>query len=384
MMLDRPYAQVTDNEKMTGADASMRPLADGSKAPLEGKRVLITGGTGSLGKVLLRRLLSGNAGRPAKIIVLSRDEAKQHQIRVEYQHRHVATDEVIYENFQRALSFRIGDVRDYASVSAALRGADVVFNAAALKQVPTCEYFPYEAVQTNIMGAENIVRAIRDLQLPIETVVGISTDKAVKPVNVMGMTKSIQERIFARANIEVPNTRFIVVRYGNVLASRGSVIPLFHDQIRKGGPVTITHPDMTRFLISLDEAVDLIFAAIQTARPGETYVPSAPSARMLDIAIALIGKRKIETLVTGIRPGEKLHEILISEEEVFRTIRRGDQYVIEPILPELRLETSAQPALEREYSSADNLLSYEGVVDLLCRRQLMIGDKTAFEYDLLR
>ena len=384
MMLDRPNAQVMDDDKMTGAGVSIWPRADGSKAPLEGKRVLITGGTGSLGKVLLRRLLSGNAGRPAKIIVLSRDEAKQHQIRVEYQHRRVATDEVIYENFQRALSFRIGDVRDYASVSGALRGAEVVFNAAALKQVPTCEYFPYEAVQTNIMGAENIVRAIRDLQLPVETVVGISTDKAVKPVNVMGMTKSIQERIFARANIEVPTTRFIVVRYGNVLASRGSVIPLFHDQIRKGGPVTITHPDMTRFLISLDEAVDLIFAAIQTARPGETYVPSAPSARMLDVAMALIGKRKIETLVTGIRPGEKLHEILISEEEVFRTIQRSDQYVIEPILPELRLETSAQPALEREYSSADRLLSYEGVVDLLCRRQLMIGDQTAFENELLR
>ncbi len=323
-------------------------------------------------------------GGRRRVIILSRDEAKQHQIRVAYQHRHVATDEVIYENFQRVLSFRIGDVRDYASVSAALHGADVVFNAAALKQVPTCEYFPYEAVQTNIMGAENIVRAIRDLQLPVETVVGISTDKAVKPVNVMGMTKSIQERIFARANLEVPNTRFVVVRYGNVLASRGSVIPLFHDQIRTGGPVTITHPDMTRFLISLDEAVDLIFTAIQTAKRGETYVPNAPSARMLDIARALIGERKVETLVTGIRPGEKLHEILISEEEVLRTIRRSGQYVIEPILPELRLETSAQPALAREYSSADSLLSYEGVVDLLCKRQLMIGDQAAFEGELLR
>jgi UDP-glucose 4-epimerase len=200
----------------------------------------------------------------------------------------------------------------------------------------------------------------------------------------MGMTKSIQERIFARANLDVPNTRFIIVRYGNVLASRGSVIPLFHDQIRNGGPVTITHPDMTRFLISLDEAVDLILTAVRSARPGETYVPNAPSARMLDIAMALIGKRKIATLVTGSRPGEKLHEILISEEEVFRTIRRGEQYVIEPILPELRLKASAQPALEREYSSADNLLSYEGVVELLCRRQLMIGDQAVFDSELLR
>jgi FlaA1/EpsC-like NDP-sugar epimerase len=361
-----------------------RSPAGDSKLPFEGKRILITGGTGSLGKVLLRRLLDGTAGRPEKIIVLSRDEAKQHEIRVAYQQRRVATDEVIYENFQRALSFRIGDVRDYASVSAALRGADVVFNAAALKQVPTCEYFPYEAVQTNITGAENIVRAIRDLQLPVETVVGVSTDKAVKPVNVMGMTKSIQERIFARANLEVPSTRFVVVRYGNVLASRGSVIPLFHEQIRIGGPVTITHPDMTRFLISLEEAVDLIFEAVQTAERGETYVPCAPSARMLDVAMALIGERKIETLVTGVRPGEKLHEILISEDEVFRTVRRGGQFVIQSILPELQTTRSTQQALDREYSSADGVLAYDGVVDLLRRRQLMIGDRSVLESEFLR
>ena len=253
----------------------------------EGKRVLVTGGTGSLGKLLLRRILGGAAGRPAQIIVLSRDETKQHQIRVEYQQRYAATDELAYKNFRDTLSFRIGDVRDYASVCAALQGVDIVFNAAALKQVPTCEYFPYEAVQTNITGAENIVRAIRDLQVPVKVVVGISTDKAVKPVNVMGMTKSIQERIFARANLELPHTRFVIVRYGNVLASRGSVIPLFHEQIRTGGPVTITHPDMTRFLLSLDDAVDLIFAAVRGARPGETYIPRVPGARIVDVAAAL-------------------------------------------------------------------------------------------------
>jgi UDP-glucose 4-epimerase len=168
----------------------------------QGKRILITGGTGSLGKVLLRRLLSGEAGQPEQIVVLSRDEAKQHQIRVEYQKRRTATDEIIYRNFMERLAFRIGDVRDYASVSAALHGIDIVFNAAALKQVPTCEYFPFEAVQTNIAGPENIVRAIRDLRLPVEIVVGVSTDKAVKPVNVMGMTKALQERIFARANLD--------------------------------------------------------------------------------------------------------------------------------------------------------------------------------------
>src|SRR6202521_376335 len=354
-----------------------------AKKLLEGKRILITGGTGSLGKVLLRRLLSGDAGRPAKIVVLSRDEAKQHQIRVEYEHRYAATDEVIYENFRRALSFRIGDVRDYSSVSAALHSTDVVFNAAALKQVPTCEYFPYEAVQTNITGAENIVRAIRDLQLPIETVVGISTDKAVKPVNVMGMSKSIQERIFARGNLDVPHTRFVVVRYGNVLASRGSVIPLFHEQIKSGGPVTITHPEMTRFLLSLDEAVDLIFAAVRRAKRGETFIPRVPSARMVDVAAALIGDRKIKTEVTGIRPGEKLHEILISEEEAQRTILQDEQYVIGPILPELRGEQPAKRILDREYSSADDLMSFEGVADLLRRRRLMVEDTLELEGEFL-
>src|SRR5580700_9261576 len=242
------------------------PTANGDKSNVQcfdGKRILITGGTGSLGKTLVRRFLEGSAGNPAKIIVLSRDEAKQHLMRMEYQNKAAATDEIIYRNFQQLLEFRIGDVRDIHSVAQALRDVQIVFNAAALKQVPTCEYFPYEAVRTNIEGPENIIRAIQEHSLPIETVVGVSTDKACKPVNAMGMTKAIQERIFIQANIRCPRTRFVCVRYGNVLASRGSVIPLFHDQIRNGGPVTITTPDMTRFLLSLDDAVNTIFAAVQ-------------------------------------------------------------------------------------------------------------------------
>ena len=349
-----------------------------------GKRVLITGGTGSLGKVLLRRLLSGEVGQPEQIVVLSRDEAKQHQIRVEYQKRRTATDEVIYRNFMQRLAFRIGDVRDYASVCAALHGIDIVFNAAALKQVPTCEYFPFEAVQTNIAGPENIVRAIRDLRLPVATVVGVSTDKAVKPVNVMGMTKALQERIFARANLDAPNTRFLVVRYGNVLASRGSVIPLFHEQIKNGGPLTVTDSQMTRFLLSLDDAVDLIFAAVLGAQRGETYIPRVPAARMTDVAEALIGSRKIETVVTGIRPGEKLHEILISEEEAHRTSKRGEHFVIAPILPELQESLPLSPALDGEYSSADDLLSPMAVKQLLRDRHLMIDDTLELEGEFLR
>src|ERR687887_387102 len=188
------------------------------------KTIVITGGTGSLGKVLTKRLLSGVAGTPKKIIIFSRDEAKQHFMRVEYQQKKKVTDEVIYHNFEQLLEFRIGDIRDYDAVCAVLKYADVVINAAALKQVPSCEYFPFEAVQTNVAGAENIVRAIRNNDLKIETVVGVSTDKACKPVNVMGMSKALQERIFVSGNITVPWVRFICVRYGNVLASRGSVI----------------------------------------------------------------------------------------------------------------------------------------------------------------
>jgi UDP-glucose 4-epimerase len=351
---------------------------------LTGKTILATGGTGSLGKVLIRRLLTGELGLPRKIIIFSRDEAKQHEMRMSYMNKQAATDEIIFRNFQHMLDFRIGDVRDFHSVAESLRGVDVVFNAAALKQVPTCEYFPYQAVLTNIGGPENIVRAIQELSLPIETVVGVSTDKACKPVNVMGMTKSLQERIFIQANMRCPSTRFICVRYGNVLASRGSVIPLFHDQIRNGGPITITTTDMTRFLLSLDQAVDTIFAAYKEANRGETYIPRVPTARVIDIATALIGDRPIETVVTGIRPGEKLHEILISEEESHRSVDRGSYYAILPMLPELSDGQEYTAALHDEFSSADNLMSPEEVVDMLRHHRLMLDDSFQEDGELLR
>jgi len=350
---------------------------------LKDKSVVVTGGTGSLGKVLVRRLLTGEAGLPRQITVFSRDEAKQHQMRLAFQRKRTATDEVIYHNFEQLLQFRIGDVRDLHSVSTVLRDADVVFNAAALKQVPSCEYFPFEAVQTNVNGAENIIRAVREHRLPVELVVGVSTDKACKPVNVMGMTKAVQERLFVRANLDGGATRFVCVRYGNVLASRGSVIPLFHEQIRRGGPVTITTADMTRFLLSLEQAVDTIFAAVREARRGETYIPRVPSARVTDIAAALIGERKIETVVTGIRPGEKVHEILVSEEEAHRTVERGDYYCIQPMLPELLEGDRLENPLGREYSSADNVMTREEVAALLERHELMVGDRFVYEEDML-
>lgn len=341
---------------------------------------MVTGGTGSLGKVLVRRLLTEELGIPKKIIVFSRDEAKQNEMRLAHQRLAAATDEVIYRNFEQLLQFQIGDVRDYHSINAVLRNADFVFNAAALKQVPTCEYFPFEAVQTNIDGAENIVRAIREQHLPVETVVGVSTDKACKPVNVMGMTKAIQERILVRANLDCPDTRFICVRYGNVLASRGSVIPLFHDQIRHGGPVTITTPEMTRFLLSLNQAVDTIFTALKRAKKGEIYIPRVPSARVVDIANVLIGDRPIKTVVIGIRSGEKVHEILISEEEVHRTRGQGDYYVIMPVLPELQTSAIEKP-LKKEYSSADNIMAKHELADLLKRHKLLSDDNTVYEED---
>lgn len=353
--------------------------------PFEGKRLLITGGTGSLGKVLVRRLLTGEMGNPAKIIVFSRDEAKQHYMRVEYQNKVAVTDEVIYRNFQQKLEFRIGDIRDFHSVAATLRDVDIVFNAAALKQVPTCEYFPYEAARTNIDGAENIVRATQEHNLAVETVVGISTDKACKPVNVMGMTKAIQERIFVQANMRCPSTRFVCVRYGNVLASRGSVIPLFHEQIRNGGPVTITTPEMTRFLLTLDNAVDTIFAAVNGALPGETFVPRAPSARIQDVAAALIGDRDIEIKVTGIRPGEKIHEIMVSEEEAYRTVEHGNWYGILPLLPELSGAAPAgQPALTKEYSSGDTVMTLAETLNMLKLRRLMVEDTAGEAGETLR
>jgi len=351
--------------------------------PLEGKRVLITGGTGSLGKVLVRRILGGEMGKPAKVTVLSRDEAKQHYMRLEYQHKAAATDEVIYRNFQSLLEFVIGDVRDYHSVAAVVRRADVIFNAAALKQVPTCEYFPYEAVRTNIAGPENIVRAIEEHGVEVQTVVGVSTDKACKPVNVMGMTKAIQERVFIQANMRGRGTRFVCVRYGNVLASRGSVIPLFHDQIRNGGPVTITTTDMTRFLLSLDQAVDTVFAAVREALPGETYVPIVPSARVTDVAQVLIGSRTIETKVLGIRPGEKIHEILVSDEEAFRTVRRGKYYAVLPMLPEVSGERKGGDALTGEYSSAGSVMSVGELEASLRERRLMVEDVEAGGVELL-
>ncbi len=332
---------------------------------LNNKHILVTGGTGSLGKTIVRRLLTGEAGVPRRITVFSRDETKQHHMRADFRNLGEATDETIYTRSKDILAFQIGDMRDRDSVSRAIQDVDIVFNAAALKQVPTCEQFPFQAVQTNVVGAQNLVCAIRDTRNQVEQVVAISTDKACKPINVMGMTKAIMERIFIEANLQCSHTRFNGVRYGNVIASRGSVVPFFIQQIDGGGPVTITTPDMTRFLLSLDQAVDTVFAAVQHARTGEIFVPKVQAARIVDLARVLIDGRDIAVINTGIRPGEKVHEIMVSEEERIRTVERGAYYVIQPMLQELQPAYVDQPVLGGEYSSQDVTLDDDGIRRLL-------------------
>lgn len=333
---------------------------------LEGKRILVTGGTGSLGQTLVKRILTGEMGRPESVTVFSRDESKQHYMRLHFlQKDNTPALEGAFLNSRELLNFRIGDVRDYTALVAAMRDADIIFNAAALKHVSSCEYFPMEAVLTNVHGAANIVKAIRENRLPVTEVIGISTDKACKPINVLGMTKALQERVLIEANRDCPDVRFNCVRYGNVIASRGSIIPLFVDLIKNDRAITITMPEMTRFLLSLDRAVDTVFEAMASPGRGETFVPHAASAKIVDVAAALMGDKKLPIIFTGIRPGEKIHEIMVSEEECFRTIERNGYYVIMPVLPELRSDKDLQPALATEYSSKDNNIKGQALVDLL-------------------
>ena len=294
---------------------------------LSNKRVVVTGGTGSLGKVLIRRLLSAELGTPKTITVFSRDEAKQHAMRLAYQTREMATDEIIYRNFERILQFHIGDVRDYHSVCAVLRNADVVFNAAALKQVPTAEYNPMEAVRTNVLGAQNVIDAALDTG--VKVVVALSTDKAAAPINLYGATKLVSDKLFIAANNIKGHRdlRFSVVRYGNVMGSRGSVIPFFLHK-RCEGCLPITHPEMTRFNISLAEGVEMVLFAIENALGAEIFVPKIPSYRILTLVEAIAPSCKVVDV--GIRPGEKLHEEMITSSDSYSTIDFGQYFAILP------------------------------------------------------
>jgi UDP-N-acetylglucosamine 4,6-dehydratase len=312
----------------------------------EGKTVLVTGGTGSFGRYVVRRLLDEKA---RAVRIFSRDEKKQFDM------MHKFSDD--------RLSFHIGDVRDYRSARDVVSGAEVVIHAAALKHVAQCERFPIEAVETNVRGADNVIRAAIDER--VECLVGISTDKAVQPVNVMGMTKALQERVVVNANESLRNrgTRFVMVRYGNVLNSRGSVVPFFRSLLRRGLPLTITSTEMTRFLLTLKRAVDLVFYACREGKGGEIFVKRAPAANIMDIAagVCAAAGEPFRHRVIGVFPGEKIHEVLVSEEERTRCEERADYFLIQP----WRQTPAAQPERLSEYSSRESLLSADAVRALI-------------------
>lgn len=324
--------------------------------PFEDESVVILGGTGSLGKVLVERLIQGKSGSPKSITVFSRDEAKQQDLRLKYLGNPAETDDAIYKSANEKLKFIIGDARNPLSLKKAIEGSSVVIYAAAMKQVPSCEYFPIEAVYTNVLGAENALNAA--FEAGVKTFVGVSTDKAVAPVNVMGMTKALQERLVIQSNLRAGSPRAIAVRYGNVLSSRGSVIPLFKDQVSRGAPLTITDPKMTRFLLTLEEAVDIIVEAITSGDRGDILVPAARSANMVDLARLISGVEKPEILFIGKRPGEKIHELLVSSEEGSRTESLSQSsFRIKPLLPELQTDSNPNLILNKELSSANFLMN---------------------------
>ena len=307
---------------------------------LKDKVLLITGGTGSFGNVVLKRFL--NTGI-REIRIYSRDEKKQEDIRN------------FYKNGK--LKFYIGDVRDYESINNAMHGVDYVFHAAALKQVPSCEFFPMEAVKTNILGTVNTLNAA--ISNKVKKVIVLSTDKAVYPINAMGMSKALMEKVMV-AKSRTVNDKIILcgTRYGNVIASRGSIIPLFIRQIKEGKSLTITDPNMTRFIMSLENAVKLVLFAFENAKPGDIFVQKSPACTIGDLAIAVkdLFKAKNEIKIIGTRHGEKLYETLLNREEMARAKDLGNYYKISPDTRDLNfnkffIDGEQKISLEKDYSS---------------------------------
>ena len=276
------------------------------------KILLITGGTGSFGGAALRRFLETDI---KEIRIFSRDELKQDDMRKYYNND--------------KLKFYIGDVRDKNSIDDAMRGVDYVFHAAALKQVPSCEFYPIQAVKTNIIGTENLLNSA--IAAGVKKVIALSTDKAVYPINAMGISKAMMERVIVAKGRNVKDTMIACTRYGNVMASRGSVIPLFIDQVRNGKPITITDPNMTRFMMSLDDAVDLVLFAFENGESGDIFVQKAPAATVELLANTMkniLGKPNHEVKTIGTRHGEKLYETLLTKEEMVKAIDMGEYYRI--------------------------------------------------------
>lgn len=279
---------------------------------IKGGNILVTGGTGSFGTAFVKRALKDN---PRRLVIFSRDEQKQYALERELDHP--------------SLRFFIGDVRDRDRLELAMRGIDIVIHAAAMKIIPTCERDPYECIHTNVLGAENVARAA--MRNGVERVIALSTDKAAAPLNLYGASKLAAEKLFVAANgIAAGNTRYAVVRYGNVVGSRGSVIPLFKMLAAQGKRLPITHPEMTRFWITLSQAVEFVLSSLEQMAGGEIFIPKIPSMRITDLAEA-IGLGLPHDII-GIRPGEKLHETLLTHDEARISIAQGDRYIIKNAL----------------------------------------------------
>lgn len=324
---------------------------------LKNKTILVTGGTGSFGNAVLKHFLSSDIG---EIRVFSRDEKKQEDLRIEYK--------------SDKLNFIIGDIRDFESIKHAMRGVDFLFQAAALKQVPTCEFFPMQAVRTNILGSENVLEAA--VANKVLKVVILSTDKAVYPINTMGMTKAIMEKLaISKARdprIKAYNGVICATRYGNVMASRGSIIPLFIKQIKEGKPLTVTVPNMTRFMMSLDESVKLVKFAFDHAQPGDLFVQKAPATTILILAQALlkIFDAHNEIRIIGARHSEKMHETLCSREEMSKALDLGDYYRIPADMRDMNytkyIQADGPKLMDSEYNSGNTKqLDIKEMMDLL-------------------
>jgi len=329
-----------------------------------GKILLITGGTGSFGNAVLSRVINTDI---KEIRIFSRDEKKQDDMRK------------LYNNPK--IKFYIGDVRDYESVLSAMQNVDYVFHAAALKQVPTCEFFPMQAVRTNILGAENVMNAA--IALKVKRLIVLSTDKACYPINAMGMSKALMEKVMIAKSRDVNhNTVLCGTRYGNVMASRGSVIPLFVEQIKSGRPITITDPNMTRFMMTLDDAVDLVFYAFKYGKPGDIFVQKSPASTIADLAQALkeLYNADNEIKIIGTRHGEKLYESLVNREEMVKAIDHKNYYRIPADTRDLNYNVFFEKGDDtisqvKEYTSHNTTrLDLEGIKKLLLKLDFIRED----------
>ncbi|MEM6160916.1 UDP-N-acetylglucosamine 4,6-dehydratase/5-epimerase [Erwinia sp. P6884] len=340
----------------------------------ESKTLLITGGTGSFGNAVLNRFLKTDI---KEIRIFSRDEKKQDDMRKKYN--------------DPKLKFYIGDVRDYASILNASRGVDYIYHAAALKQVPSCEFHPMEAVKTNVIGTENVLEAAIANQ--VKRVVCLSTDKAVYPINAMGISKAMMEKVMVAKSRNIDSSKTVIcgTRYGNVMASRGSVIPLFVDLIRSGQPITITDPNMTRFMMTLEDAVDLVLYAFEHGNNGDIFVQKAPAATIETLTVALkelLEAQQHPVNIIGTRHGEKLYEALLSREEMIAAIDMGDYYRIPPDLRDLNYGKYVEQGDKRisevtDYNSHNtHRLDVEGMKALLLKLPFIHALQAGEDYEL--